>query len=267
MSSKRIYNQIQYFYEERFASINKNIYIRIIQELCNYNPNWIAIANSFYGEPEELFNTLHLYSLREKQDISFLYKLLETYHYNFFHTVLLCISDICNVTYEKTEEFLIQQYLQSPFLYDIQKIENYYTIDSILGKISFWKAPSYFESLDKFELAKMASKKELSDYCHAATYEVCKALPESFACTALCKQAFVGEYYHSFTFYQNHCIDLNYNCVIPMNIYLTLIHAEIIQKIAHEELEKKLQEYRTYDKLLYSAIDAQIRKRNLKIPI
>lgn len=243
------------------------MYQRILKQFCKNYPFWRKILHSFYGDAEEHFNTLHSVLLKEgnKNEISFFYQLLKIENYQFFHTLLLCISSLCNATYKKTENYFMEQYLHSPFIEKISKQENIYTIKSILRTIKIQKAPLFFEQLHLPILSRVAKEKKFSDYCHDSACFVCQSLKESNTCTCLCPQAFFGQYYHSFTIYKDYAIDLNYNCVVPKKQYFSLLQAEPLQILSHEEIEILLKPLSSISvNLLYSAMEEQIKKRVLK---
>lgn len=145
---------------------------------------------------------------------------------------------------------------------DIKKENDFYKIDLGKEKFLFQKAPLYFHELEYSSLKKLAQSQKLSDCCHDSTYEICKSLENSQAFTVLCPQAFFGQYYHSFSVYQNQCIDLNYNCVLEKEMYFSLLKPEVIEIIDHIDLDEKLNNFEiSSGKLLYSALDNQIRSR------
>lgn len=257
---ERPYSKIKYLYETKYNKANLECFKAILLELQNHSQD-VTINHSIIGY-EELFNTLHFEILNQNQNISFFYHLLEKYQYDFSHSILLFISSICNACYINTENYFIHCYKRSPFIKDLKKENDYYRIDFNNKTIVFKKAPFYFQTLQQFSLAQLAQSQILSDCCHDSTYEICKNLEKSQACTALCHQAFHGTYYHSFVLYQNQCIDLNYNCVIPKEMYFSLLHPEIIEIIDSIDLNDKLKDIEfSSGKLLYSAIDTQIKSR------
>ncbi len=256
-----VYAKIKYYYEDRFDFANLRSYQKILNAYCKH---YAASLDSFYGDSEEIFNTLHVLLLREgnPQKIALFYQLLEKYKYYFSPSLLLCFSDFCNATYAKTEEFLIEQYLNSPYILDIQKENSIYTIKSIFGDFEVQSSISYFAQRGYLKLAKLAKTKEYSDCCHDSAFLVSQWMQDSSCCTALCRQPFVGQYYHSFCIHDGYSIDLNYNCVLPKEQYFSLLQVQVLQEIPHEELENKLKKFSLASgKLFYSAIEEQIRKR------
>lgn len=255
-----IYKKIKYLYEGKYNKSNLELFKAILTDYQKYT-NDLQLDNSFIGY-EELFNTLHFEILNHNQNIELFYHLLEKYHYRFSHSILLFISSICNATYSNTENYFIECYKRSPFITDIKKEKDFYKIDLGKEKFLFQKAPLYFHELEYSSLEKLAQSQKLSDCCHDSTYEICKNLENSQAFTVLCPQAFLGQYYHSFSVYQNQCIDLNYNCVLEKEMYFSLLKPEVIEIIDHINLDKELKNYEySSGKLLFSALDNQIRSR------
>ena len=260
----KLYNKIKYYYEDRFDSKNTTIFKKIIEELLEYNKDLNKTTQFLYINYEGIFNTLHMQIWREQKDIGYFYQLLEKYQYHFFHTILWCISDICNAEYEKTEQYWIHLYLYSPFIFQITKENNIYKIDSILGNIEFQKAKDYFQEQNNPYLRNLVISKKLVDYCHESTLVVTKNIKDSFACTTLCRQAFVGYFYHSVVLHRDNCIDINSGSVIPFHQFETLTNAKVLEKIPHNELQEKTHPFSKYgSELLYNTLHNQL--HNIKI--
>lgn len=257
MRNLRIYKNLYYLYEERYDLKNEEAFRKLNQEIVAICPNLKTVLESTYGEEQEKFNTLHL-SVLEEEKISNVYQKLEDENYNFYHSLLLFTSDLCNTSYEKTEAYLINRYQRSPYIKEIKKERKDYTIVSTLGTIHFMKAPNYFNQLGKKTLEYVSKQGMFSDCCHDGAEFVTKNLEDSIAYTSLLPQAFDGTFYHSYTYHNGNIIDLNYNCVIPQEEYEKLTKPQVIQKIPHKELEEKLQPFDGMDApLLYSALEKQ----------
>lgn len=265
MHSIEQYQKIKYYFEDQFDHLNEYYYKKIIEDFIKENPNYASYIHSIYGNNEEIFNSLHIKCLDEKEHIDTLYQFIKKYKYQFFHTILRCIYDICNTSYEATEQFLINRYEFSPYIDSISKVNDTYTIKSILGTINFKKADKYLSDIEMNDLSKIAKDGELSEYCHDSTLLVTKSLPGSCACTMLCNQAFTGKYFHSTTLYQGQCIDLNYNCVMPFYQYQRLVKGIIIQKIYHNGIHTCIKNCKTNgSELLYLALEKQAKVYKMK---
>lgn len=117
--------------------------------------------------------------------------------------------------------------------------------------------------MNEVKLSKLAEDGILSEYCHDSTFKVCKTLKDSFAHTMLCKQSFIGQYYHSVTMHNNKCIDLNYNCVMPFELYIDLAKAQTIQKISHNNILEYTQPFQS-SKLLFATLDRQLKDQHIQ---
>lgn len=252
------YHKIAYYFEEQFDDLNHYYYQCIIHQLTLHNKEVATLSQNLYGDSEQKFNSIFMQILESDQDVIFLYQQMNHFQYNHAITIFWCINDICNVSYEGSEQYLIELYEKSPIIYRIQKQGDSFLIDCIFGQIKFQKAHKYFEQVGQSFLSDVAQSKRFADYCHNGTFFTVSCLKDSFACTLLCPQAFVGQFYHSITLYHGCYIDLNYNCVIPKQDYIKLTKANIIQTIAHNNLEEKTRPFKDLEsRLYYSALDTQ----------
>lgn len=260
MKKSEIYNFIKNHYEDKFYKINENYYQKINQDFTKKIESLGLSLIHFYGGAEERFNSIHNYVLENNIEIKSLYYLLEYYRYNFFHTLIWGIYDICNTTYEKTEEYIIKTLLNSPYIYSISKLNDCYTIDCILGKIQFQKAITYFNNIQNKHLITYTEDNILLSSCHYNSLITCQHLKDSILYTGLCNQAFVGTFYHSIVFYNSICIDLNYKVVMPFNSYKKLANFQIIQMLS----DKDLKTIESDKEIMNMALETQYKKIILK---
>lgn len=254
--------KVKAYYEDQYYFKNEFYFQKILKELADYNNEWHEYIESLYGDFEEKFNTVHLQVLENNSDIDFFYSLISKYHYQFIHTLLWFIRDICNTTYSNTETYLIERACRSPYIYSIQSKNETYIVDCILGTIFFQKATRYFSSLNQEILQKLAESRNLADYCHDSTLLVSSFLIHSYAYTSLCTQAFIGQFYHSFTFFNQMCIDLNFNCVIPFEQYVKLLKAYPIQIISSDEARNIYKNHPNQSELFFMALEKQRKRTN-----
>ena len=107
MRNLRIYRNLYYLNEERYDLKNEEAFRKLNQEIVTICPNLKTVLESTYGEEQETFNTLHL-SVLEEEKISNVYQTFEDENYNFYHSLLLFTSDLCNTSYDQTEAYLIK---------------------------------------------------------------------------------------------------------------------------------------------------------------
>lgn len=255
------YNQVIYEYETKYEKENLLLHKKCLQELILYNKEYKEKINNLYGDEEERFNTLHLEILKEKKDIIILYKILKKYNYNPAIAILWAITDICDTSYIKTEEYLINLYEASPYIEKIEKKENLFTLHSIIGTFTFQKIKEYLNSLNNERLITFYKKECNPGYCHFNTEKIVEAIKESIAITGLSAAAFKGYYYHSFSMYNEKCIDPNYSCVMDYKQYMELLKMIILNQITHNELRKENKDKIPFDFLLYKTLDKQIQKK------
>lgn len=253
MNRIEIYKSIKSYYEDRFTEINERYYRLINEKLLAKNSILKDKINLCSTDDECNFNFLHNYILQNKLNIEYLYELIEKYNYNFIHTLLWGISSICNTDYPKTEEYIINLLLRSPYIYSINKYSDYYIIDCILGKVPFKKATTYFGDLNLLNLRDYVIENDLSSLCHKNSLKVVSTIKNSTAYTGLCKQAFTGTFYHSIALHDKNCIDLNYKAVIPFDTYKKVTDFKPIITID----QNKINYIKDEDLLLYLALSLQ----------
>lgn len=251
MKKKEVYNMIKYYFEDRFYEINEDYYKKLNYDFIKNLESLQLPLIDFYGNGEEKFNSIHYYVLENDININYLYELMEKYKYNFFHTLMWGIYDICNSTYKKTEEYIIQILLKSPYIYSIKKINDYYIIDCFLGKIQFQKASTYFNNINNKLLSEYIKNYNMSSLCHYNSMIVTQNLDDSMVYTGLADQAFVGTFYHSIAFHNGNCIDLNYKVVMPFQSYQKLANFQIIQMLSNKDLKTIDSDEEMFNKALY----------------
>ncbi len=265
MKKSNLYKAIKFHFEDQYEQINTQIYGKINHDLIQNSPEWRGIWENLYGSEEEKFNSIHPIILKEEYDIFLFYQIIEKYKYHFFHSILWFIKDICGAEYEKTQEYLIAQFCNSPYIDTIEKQGNHFEIHSILGDITFQTADSYLHNIKHDDLVNFIKKENPSGFCHYSTAKVCSSIENSFAYTTLCPHAFKGQFYHSFTVHDGVCIDLNYQCVIPLEEYKQLTQFELLQKTSHHLLPDVIESFSEYeDPLLYHALNEQAKKKIFK---
>lgn len=256
------YTYIKYYFEDRFNDINEKYYKVINDFLSKHNTELASVLNNLYGDNEEKFNLIHDYILKYNFEIEYLYELIKKYDYNFFHTLLWGIYSICNTNYPKAEEYIINMLLKSPYIYKINRFDDYYVIDCILGKIPFKKASTYFGELNKLELKNYVDGNNLTNLCRNNSVKVVSSIKGSTAYTGLCNQTFIGTFYHSIAVHNKNCIDLNYKTVIPFDIYKNITNFKPIIKIEHEKINYiEDEELLLYLALYCQAEDKEIQKK------
>lgn len=260
MKKQDKYNYIKYYFEDRFDQINKKYYKKINDLLSERSTKLADALNNLYGDNEGKFNSIHDYILKNDFEIEYLYKLIKKYGYNFIHTLLWGIHDICNTNYPKTEEYTINKLLKSPYIYKINKFNDYYVIDCILGKIPFKKASTYFEELNNLNLKDYVEENDLTSLCHSNSKHVVSSVKESIAYTGLCQRVFTGTFYHSIAVHGKNCIDLNYKAVFPLDIYMRLTQFETIITVD----QKRIDHFSSDDILLDLALKHQAEDKEIQ---
>lgn len=261
MEKRDAYNKIIEKYEGKYIKENAELHKKCLQDLIADNRNYIQRILNLYGDYEARFNTTHIEILKEKKDIFLFYKILEKYKYNVKLAILWFLSDIASSDYEPTEKYFMSLYENSPYIEKIEKKGNSFIIHSIIGKIHFKKIKDYLNELNNQKLEAFYEEECIPGYCHFNTTKAVKITRDSTAITALCKAAFTGTYYHSFTLHNGNCIDFNFACVIPYEEYTKLLDANIINEISHNHLKEELSPFQDLkEPLFYKAIDVQAQK-------
>lgn len=259
MEKRDEYNKIIEKYEGQYTNPNINLHKKCLEDFVFLNKKMEEKLSKLYGDNEQKFNTIHIEILKESKNTLLFYRILEKYKYNAAISILWFLSDICDTNYEPTEKYLIDLYEKSPYITKITKEGNTFKIHTILGSFPFWKIQDYLLVIDNQNLKGFYENECISGYCHANTTKATKILENSIATTALCKAAFIGTYYHSFTIYKGNCIDFNYNCVIPYEAYRNLVNATILNQIPHHKLEEELYPFQNWEEpLFYKTIDKQL---------
>lgn len=251
--------KLLYFYELQYQKINQLAYKSILRNFVREVPLYQADLENAYGDYEQKFNYIHGLVLERKIGIQNLYTWMEQYQYNIQRTILEGIHDICSASNEKTEQIWIERLLQSPCIHNVHHQNHTYNLETTVGTITFQKAPLYLKQMGYENLSVLAQSRVLQEDCHHSTEKICKEIPDSEAYTTLCTASFKGQFYHSFTVYQNHCIDLNYNCVLDKEQYMRLEKMTIVKKTNHQFLQKEIRPFQnqTYPPLLLLALDTQ----------
>lgn len=183
------------------------------------------------------------FDVYESKYKNYFFKLLEENNYNINQEIIDVIEDLSCRIYERSLNcFVVEKYLNSPYIDEIESNENGFTIIcDKQGTFTFEYADSYFQNEERiYQYIKKAGYWSVfQNQCHRHVEFLTKENPSLYSVTSFCERKFNGfPCYHSYCLDKNNnkIIDLCSNMVMDKDEYEKLFKCEEIFKIEGSRL-------------------------------
>ena len=126
-----------------------------------------------------------------------------------------------------------------PGVIDIQKENNKYIVETILGNIEVYKANKIFSNTDSSHIF----KRELMGQCYNRTYEFLKQNRDYNAVLSYEPNFFYGGHYHAYLEKNSQVLDIAANAYYKTKEFSDkILCGKVIKKLSYEETEEKFKE-------------------------
>lgn len=200
-------------------------------------------TNSFECcSPSEFVSHLKHEVIYKSEHIDLFFEILSVYNYYMKQEIQDTMHHLGTLKNPNQNKEAISKLLKSPLIQDISfdGVSKFNICSNAYGEYTFELAAHYFKNnKDVYEYIKNNS---LKNSCHKHTYFLSEKLPELFAITSLCKNYFIGEYYHSYTKCNkdNIIVDLCNNSIIDEKSYNELYEPNEIAVNKNLNIKEKI---------------------------
>lgn len=174
--------------------------------------------------------------------VSEFFDILKKHNYNMRQELKDAMRRLGNLEDQNKNSKLIKELLSSPVIDDISfdGKDEFSILSEQYGEFDFKLASEVFATNDK--ITHYIRANVLPRHCHNHAYFLSSVFDDYYAITALCRQYFGGEYYHSYTYDKkdNMIIDLCSNCIMDKESYYEMFEPHDISVVLNSEVEEEL---------------------------